>query len=76
MGTPITRKFPDRWCHRTRIWWPDKFRGSTHASYQIEGGMDLRLGEFLKEVLVHGVDEGTLDHLKDFTKALKARRNG
>jgi hypothetical protein len=74
MSGPITRRFPGEWCHRTRVWWPDPFRGSTHASLEAEGGMDPRLGEFLKAAFVHGLDEETLGRLEDLTRAIRSRR--
>lgn len=73
-SVPLTRRFPDDWCHRTRIWRPDKFRGQTHSSIQIEGPLHPDVGEFLETLHTHGrfVDEATIKKLRSVTRSLRS----
>lgn len=73
-SVPITKRFPGRWCHRTRIWYPEgKFRGSQHASVQTEGGLHPDVGEFLLQLHLHGdhVDESMLEQLRSITGQIR-----
>ena len=75
-SVPITKHFPNQWCHRTRIWYPEReFRGQAHASVQTEGGLHPDVGDFLLQLHMHGdhVDEAMVGQMRAMAAEIRKR---
>lgn len=70
----VTRKYPKDWCHRTRIWSPNKDVPG-HFSTQFEGHMDPDLGEFVRQFFMNRrhVDEAMMGQVRSMAAEIRER---